>query len=381
MTELIVKRVELTVEWLTRSMGNFQLDPSYQRDGGIWTKERQQLFIDSILNGFDVPPIYLHLLQPPEFSDGRSATYAVVDGRQRLETITRFFENDLSLANDFRLLEEDAGIKPALSEELEPGPSRYAGLRFEELRRVNPALAYRFMDRTLAVTTVETSNLDLIEELFFRLNEGVPLTAAEKRARGVLLRELVHPLVHEEDLFRCARFQGKRRTYEDLLIRLLYLEQAQASLERIPDLKKRQLDEFSASFRPTGGSSWSSDERDDARLRLEALVIQVRPVFDSMNNVFEESDSLLNTVTGFMVHYLVVRALLAGDERVPSRTAFALFAEKVAALKGQSEEDLTNDQLDALEYAQPIQGSTTGSYFLRRAQILFGYLQGTLQLP
>jgi Protein of unknown function DUF262 len=184
----------MPVHELLRSEQTLQLDPGYQREGGIWTRDRQQLFIDSILNGFDVPPMYLHRLRPPEFREGRAATYAVVDGRQRLEALVGFAADRFNLAADFRLLEDVEDSQPSLSEELAPGPDRHSSRTLSELRAESPSLYYRFMDYELPVTIIDTSDPDLIEELFFRLNEGVPLTPAEKRSRGALLRACANRL-------------------------------------------------------------------------------------------------------------------------------------------------------------------------------------------
>lgn len=380
MSDLRIIRQLMPVHELLRSVQTLQLDPGYQREGGIWTRDRQQLFIDSILNGFDVPPMYLHRLRPPEFREGRAATYAVVDGRQRLEALVGFAEDGFKLAADFRLLEEVEDLQPSLSDELAPGPDRYSSCTLSELRGESPSLYYRFMDYALPVTVIETSDPDLIEELFFRLNEGVPLTPAEKRSRGVLLREFILPLVRDEDLFSCARFRNRRRSYEDLLIRLLYLKDAGATLTDVPDMKKRPIDEFAESFRPPFGRPWSEAEEAKARDRLQSLLNAVRPTLETLNSVFEQDDKLLPTITTFLVHYLVVQELLVNDEDIPSREIFQQFADELSSLRGMPEEALTNDQVEALEFAEPIQGSTTGSYFRRRGEILLRYLRGELRV-
>ena len=380
MSDFRIVRQLMPIQELLRSEETLQLDPAYQREGGIWTRERQQLFIDSILNGFDVPPMYLHRLRPPEFRGGRAATYAVVDGRQRLEALVGFAADGFKLASDFRLLEEVEDSQPSLSEELSPGPDRHSNRALSELRGESPGLYYRFMDYELPVTIIDTSDPDLIEELFFRLNEGVPLTPAEKRSRGILLREYILPLVHEEELFRCARFRSRRRSYEDLLIRLLYLKDEGATLDDVPDMKKRPIDEFAASFRPPLGQPWNESEEALARNRLESLLYEVRPVLDKLNSIFEEDDKLLPTINTFLVHYLVVQELLAKDEVVPPRQTFQQFADDLNSLRGVPEESLSEDEAEALEFAQPIQGSTTGSYFKRRGEILLRYLRRELRV-
>ncbi|MES2725776.1 MAG: DUF262 domain-containing protein, partial [Bacteroidota bacterium] len=38
------------------------LSPDYQRNGELWNLEKRQLLIDSILNDYDIPKIYFHVL-------------------------------------------------------------------------------------------------------------------------------------------------------------------------------------------------------------------------------------------------------------------------------------------------------------------------------
>lgn len=36
------------------------INPEYQRKGGVWTRQKKQLLIDSILNDYDIPKLYFH---------------------------------------------------------------------------------------------------------------------------------------------------------------------------------------------------------------------------------------------------------------------------------------------------------------------------------
>ena len=79
-----------------------QSDPEYQRMGDVWNLEKRQLLIDTILNDFDLPKLYFHeLAEPRLLDDGRLVKYAVIDGRQRLESIWGFIEGRFPLADDF----------------------------------------------------------------------------------------------------------------------------------------------------------------------------------------------------------------------------------------------------------------------------------------
>src|SRR5438094_354727 len=84
----------------------FNQSPPYQRESAVWSEEKQQLFLDSLLNLFDVPKLYLHDLRnkPGKFD------YAIIDGKQRLSTIWRFFDGDLALSTDFKILNVPKGV-------------------------------------------------------------------------------------------------------------------------------------------------------------------------------------------------------------------------------------------------------------------------------
>ena len=100
-----------TIMYLYAERDEIQLDPPYQRMGGVWTKEKKQLLIDSILNDYDIPKIYFHAFDRSVVST-TGFEYAVIDGRQRLEAIWDFVDGEFSLAVDFDY-QKDTSIKLA----------------------------------------------------------------------------------------------------------------------------------------------------------------------------------------------------------------------------------------------------------------------------
>jgi hypothetical protein len=380
MSRMDISRRSFRVRELIGWQENLLLDPVYQREGGIWTRNRQQLFIDSILNGFDVPAIYLHRLRPPEFRDGRAASYAVIDGRQRLEALEEFVTGRLRLAEDFRLLEDVEDSQAVLLDEFAPGKGRFGGLNLDDLQSQSPALGYRFHDYEIPVTVVDTDDPELIEELFFRLNEGVPLNPAEKRTRGELLRAHIIPLVRDDDLLRCAGFRNTRRKYEDLLLRLLFVKWRGGSIRDVPDMKRTLIDEFASSFRPSFGEAFGDAEKADVQRRLTDLVDAVRPTLDAMNHIFEDADVLLRQQSTFFIYYLVIEELLRTGVPLPMRDIFVRFGDELSSLRGMEEEQLTADQREALEYVAPLRETTTGSYTQQKAEILLRYVTSALKI-
>jgi hypothetical protein len=144
------------------------VSPEYQRQGGVWNLEKKQLLIDSILNDYDIPKLYFHGLTPQQKVESQSIfNFAIIDGRQRIEAIWQFIDGVFPLSDDFEY-QADPRVKAA-------------GLTYKDLAKEYPKIKIRFDSYTLPVTLVETEDLDLIEDMFSRLNEAVPLNGAEKR--------------------------------------------------------------------------------------------------------------------------------------------------------------------------------------------------------
>lgn len=139
------------------------VDPPYQRPADAWDLRRRQRFVDSLLNGFDVPKFYLHDVRG---GDRPTIAYTVVDGKQRLTTIWSFLADEFALADDFVIRSCPPG--------LESVPRPAGGMRYSDL----PVPWRTTLRQTyLSVVLIQDADLDEIEELFARLNSGVPLDA------------------------------------------------------------------------------------------------------------------------------------------------------------------------------------------------------------
>lgn len=143
-------------------------EPAYQRRGDLWSLGQRQRFIDSLLNGYDVPKFYLHDLRGVE----PTKVYAVVDGKQRLHAIWAFLEEAFSLAPDFRL----EGDPPAA---LVGARQPRAGMRFADM---DPAWQAVLLETPLSVVLIQDAEMADIDELFARLNDGVPFHPAQRSA-------------------------------------------------------------------------------------------------------------------------------------------------------------------------------------------------------
>ena len=294
-------------------------DPPYQRESSIWSLAKQQLFIDSLLNGYDVPKIYLHDLR------GKHPTrvYAVVDGKQRLTTIWRYLADEFPLADDFR-------TEPANLPDLPAGVAHpHAGQRFSEL---DPAWQQVLHTTHLAVVLIQNATEEDIEDLFSRLNNGEPLNAAEKRnAMGGEATKLVRAIAGHRFFREHVRFTNARHHHHDAAARLLVLEAAALDgAVGLPDLRSRSLDAFIRDNRRMPGG-----RRRDLRER----VIQG---LDRMCAVFEAKDPLLASQAAPALHHLVVQSVVAQPPAgwaSALRTALADFQEARRAQLQRIEEE------------------------------------------
>src|SRR5262249_48838220 len=103
----IYKLPNSNVAYIYATRDQIDMSPSYQRQGAIWSTAKQQLLIDSLINGFDVPKMYFHQFPVSRtLETGQRARYALIDGKQRLESIFGFLSGEFALSDDFKLVSD-----------------------------------------------------------------------------------------------------------------------------------------------------------------------------------------------------------------------------------------------------------------------------------
>ena len=85
--------------WFHHSADLFEIDPPYQR-GSVWSVDQRRGLVKSFLMGVPVPAIVVNRRDQAMGwvggGDGRTF-YAVVDGKQRIETIRAWFSGELAV--------------------------------------------------------------------------------------------------------------------------------------------------------------------------------------------------------------------------------------------------------------------------------------------
>ncbi len=94
------RRAEYTpldfAQW--KASSSLSLTPKFQRRG-VWKPAARSFFVDSLLRGMPVPPIYLREMQSPERD---RVIREVVDGQQRIAAVLDFMEGKYRLAKTLK---------------------------------------------------------------------------------------------------------------------------------------------------------------------------------------------------------------------------------------------------------------------------------------
>jgi len=237
--------------------------------------------LDSILNGYDVPKLYVadFTFGPTTLRSARKP-YAVIDGKQRFGAIFDFFDNKLPLAPTFEWTSD-----PAL---------RLGGLFYRDLVQNHPKAASKISNFNLSVMRVITDDEAKINELFVRLNTSKPLTGAEVRnAMGGIVPQLVRRISSHGLFKQCTTFPIARRQDLNAAAKLLLLEFRGQPV----GTQKPNLDRFVLEGRLAEAKT----------AEFERATSRVEKILTRMAYVFESHDVLLRSAGPLPVYYWFVR--------------------------------------------------------------------------
>jgi len=192
----------------------YNLRPDYQR-GLVWGKKEKQLLIDTMLRDMYVPEILFRKIENEPGVD-----FDVLDGQQRISTIFHFMEDGFRTPKGLVINGQELG-----------------GLLYSQLP---DEWKNQFESFQLSYVTI-LGNDDEIEEMFRRLQRGIPLKDVEERnsIKG-LVRDFVRNSVNHVFWTETCGVNEKNNNhlqYNKLIEQLLVLED-----KGIVDIKRKDLD-------------------------------------------------------------------------------------------------------------------------------------------
>ena len=276
--------------------------PDYQREM-VWDEERQSKFIESVFLGLPIPPIFVADINDEE-NEENEARLEIIDGTQRIRTLTRFIKNDLKLCELKKL-------------------SQLNNFKFEDLLLSRQRRFNRATVRIIELT--EKADEETRRDIFERINTGsVQLTEMEKRI-GILpgkVTDLVQKLSQLSTFIDLCSFSkpaiDRREPQEYVLRFFAFLNNYQnfKSTSRINNFineylqnvnqdekinLKQMENEFEAMINfvkkhfPNGFRSGKNLDKTTSRIKFESLSVGIALALRQNNNLQYQGNDLLNT--------------------------------------------------------------------------------------
>lgn len=217
------RSLSITVKKLIKDyIYRIDLDADYQREK-VWSKKDQELLLDSIIKGIDIPKLYL-----AEVKGNKQYDYECIDGKQRLATLWSYFEPEPD--EKVGLTIEIAGYK----------------YNYKQLKEELPTLASQLEEYQIDFVIYDQSALDakFVREIFQRLQLGIRLNTGELlNSQMGTMRDFVFNTIGKNGPFlRNTNLSDKRYSREFTLAQICInsfhsLETGEFTRARLTDLQ------------------------------------------------------------------------------------------------------------------------------------------------
>lgn len=305
-----------------RRRDRLDLNPDFQRTP-VWSDERQQKFLDTILKRWNVPKVYFRVIDEEHFE--------CIDGQQRLIAIFRFYSDDLHLSKKFS--------------------DQYGGMYYKDLP---DKIKDIFDDYELQIEEIRNATDEEVEDLFQRLQLGMPLNSGEKlNAISGDIRDFAKRLSEHEFLTKKISISIARNALLNIVAQICLLEIKGISNAKFVDLK--DLFERYKTFNKEG--------------KIAKKIIKV---LNYLNLSFDEKYSELKNRASVVSIYLLISKLiekssLKGKEKI-IRDFYIEFLKK---LKFQVEKGAFADDPELLSYQSAVnQAADSKDSIQKRHRIL-----------
>lgn len=144
----------MNIQYFINNRNKYKVDYTYQRPNNAWSTEDKQCLIDTILRAEPMPVFFLNF-------KSEEGVYYIVDGQQRLNAISLFYDNKIKLNGKFS------------------GQARH-GQTFNGKDALGDDDKTQFLGYELRVHIMEDYDDDRVRLIFSRLQRGKPLSLGER---------------------------------------------------------------------------------------------------------------------------------------------------------------------------------------------------------
>lgn len=184
---MIFKRNSNTIKlaqfWEYWQLKKFNVNPKFQRKSLVWSEDKRAYLIDTIFRNYPIPPIFLR--EHIDKNTGETK-YDVIDGKQRIESIVSFLNDELALPID--IYDNYASLSAMKLSDIKNDPTLESFL-------------LNFWRYDLPIEYIATEEETVINEVFDRLNRnGEPLTKQELRHSKHSSTELYKAIIRLKEI-------------------------------------------------------------------------------------------------------------------------------------------------------------------------------------
>jgi len=255
------------------------LDADYQREK-IWSRQAQELLLDSIITNIDIPKMYLSRV-----TNDKNFDYECIDGKQRMTALLSFFKPEA--AGDNPLTVRVVGEK----------------YTYKRLKRELPNLAKKIEDFELTfVIYPEIDDDEFLREVFRRLQLGVRLNSGEllKTHTGTIRDFVYKEMGGDAPFLRHTNLSEKRFSKQFALAQMCINS---FSRNETGEFVRARYDDLEDFFKEK-----SKLERKDENL------LRIREVLQVMDKDFGENAASISSRAVAVSAYLFVEGLYLHEE-------------------------------------------------------------------
>lgn len=268
--------IKTTLNWTVKNLKSMydgkhtlQMDHVIQRQSGQWDGDRlkKSLLIHSILANYPVPPVYCL----KEAISDKDYSYSILDGKQRLTTTFDFIDGRYPLDTETPAVIIDDTV-------YELGGKYFTDLDIECQQEL---LRFKF-----TIYGFEDADDDLIEEIFFRLNNSTPLSKPQKAMPlcGVENAKFIKSILSDRFFSEICQFSALQRRKSDdmctLLQGMMLLDNRYEGYE-FTSISADEIMRYAASIK----NNYSEEQKN-----------RLYDIIDYLEKVFPEKDKLLKKI-------------------------------------------------------------------------------------
>lgn len=253
------------------SRGNIVLKHRLQRREGVWNKEAKSLLIDSLLRGYIVNPIH---------TIAENGKQYVIDGVQRLDTLSTFLNDGFALSKNLK------------SVEIEGVSYEIGGKKFSKLDE--PVKDEIRSSQIQVYEITEYTDKD-VREMFSRLNSGKPLNTTQKMtpAMSDRLSDAIFS-ISSHSFFEKVMTAAQLKSSVDQAIALeIMMLCAMGSDYTISSFSKKDKEKF---------IEYYNDQITDEKVEI------IKQALDKLDENFDEDVKMPKTSISFIV-YTIYRSI------------------------------------------------------------------------